>query len=77
MSGCASAVKNAITALPNVQSVDTCVKEQKVSVVVADDVTFDQVKLAIQNAGKQVKGGKVIEGEEVSEVPVEVPVKMN
>jgi copper chaperone len=40
-------------------------------------VTFDQVELAIQNAGKQVKGGRVIEGEGVSEVPVEVSVTVN
>ena len=67
-------MRNAVTALPNVQSVDTSVEKQKVSVAVGDDVTFDQVKLAIQNAGKQVKGGRVIEGEGVSAVPGELPV---
>lgn len=76
MSGCASTVRNAVTAVPNVQSVDTCVEKQKVSVVAADEVTFDQVKLAIQNAGKQVKGGRVIEGEGLGEMPVK-PVSVN
>ncbi|EXL39084.1 hypothetical protein FOCG_18297 [Fusarium oxysporum f. sp. radicis-lycopersici 26381] len=69
--GCASAVRTAVTALSDVQSVETSVEKQKVNVIVADDVTFDQVKLAIQNAGKQVKGGRVIEGEGVMETPVQ------
>ncbi len=66
-------MRTAVTALPNVESVDTSVETQKVNVVVADDVTFDQVKLAIQNAGKQVKGGRVIKGEEVTEMPLDGP----
>lgn len=73
MSGCASVVRNAVKALPSVQSVDTSVEKQKVIVAVGDDLTLDQVKLAIQKAGKQVKGGRVIEGE-ISVVPGELPV---
>lgn len=73
MSGCASVVRNAVKALPSVQSVDTSVEKQKVIVAVGDDLTLDQVKLAIQRAGKQVKGGRVIEGE-ISVVPGELPV---
>ncbi|EWY79748.1 hypothetical protein FOYG_17142 [Fusarium oxysporum NRRL 32931] len=69
--GCASAVRTAVTALSDVQSVETSVEKQKVNVIVADDVTFDQVKLVIQNAGKQVKGGRVIEGKGVIEMPVQ------
>ncbi|EWY79725.1 hypothetical protein FOYG_17120 [Fusarium oxysporum NRRL 32931] len=69
--GCASAVRKAVTALPDVQSVETSVEKQKVNVIVADDVTFDQVKLVIQNAGKRVNGGRVIEGEGVIEMPVQ------
>jgi len=38
---------------------------------VADDVTLDQVKLVIENAGKHVKGGRVIAGEGVTEMPVQ------
>ncbi|UPK96432.1 hypothetical protein LCI18_007367 [Fusarium solani-melongenae] len=71
--GCASAVRNAVTALPNVQSVDTSVEKQKVTVAVEDDVTLDQVKLAIQKAGKQVKGGRVKEGE-IGAVPRKLPI---
>lgn len=56
-------MRAAVTALPDVQSVETSVEKQKVKVIVADDVTFDQVKLAIQNAGKRVNGGRVIEDE--------------
>ncbi|KAJ9132074.1 hypothetical protein NKR23_g11421 [Pleurostoma richardsiae] len=72
--GCASTVRTAVTALPNVQTVDTSVENQKVNVVVADDVTFDQVRLAIQNAGKQVKGGRVIESEGTTEMSIDLPV---
>ncbi|KAJ9139024.1 hypothetical protein NKR19_g7613 [Coniochaeta hoffmannii] len=60
--GCASAVRTAVNSLPDVQSVETSVEKQKVNVTVADGVTFDQVKLAIENAGKHVKGGKIIAG---------------
>merc|ERR1712000_171085 len=65
--GCASAVTSAVTALPNVQSVNTSVEKQTVNVVTADNTTFDQMRLAIQNTGKKVKGGRVIEGESVKE----------
>lgn len=37
----------------------------------ANDITFDQVRLVIQKAGKQVKGGRIIEGERVTEMPVQ------
>ncbi|KAL7619829.1 ATX1 antioxidant protein 1 [Parahypoxylon ruwenzoriense] len=39
--GCASAIKKAVTAIPNVQSVEASVKEQTVNVVATGDVTFD------------------------------------
>ena len=67
-------MRTAITALPNIQSVDTSVESQKVNVVVTDDVTFDQVRLAIQNSGKQVKGGRVIKDEEG---PLDMPEASN
>ncbi|OIW24985.1 antioxidant and copper/iron homeostasis protein [Coniochaeta ligniaria NRRL 30616] len=69
--GCASAVRTAVTSLRDVHSVETSVEKQKVNVTVADDVTFDQVKLVIENAGKHVKGGRVIAGEGVTEMPVQ------
>jgi len=64
-------VRNAVTALSNIQSVDTSVEKQNVNVLVGEGVTFGQVKLAIQNSGKQVKGGRVKVGEVVTEVPEE------
>ena len=71
--GCASAVTTAITALPNIQSVNASVEKQRVSVVAAGDTTFDQVRLAIQNTGKKVKGSRILEGETVKEIAVEAP----
>lgn len=70
-SGCASAVRAAVTALPDVQSVGTSVEKQKVNIIVANDITFDQMKLVIQKTGKQVKGGRIIMGERVTEMPVQ------
>ncbi|KAH8588245.1 antioxidant and copper/iron homeostasis protein [Bisporella sp. PMI_857] len=75
--GCASTVKRAVGAVPDVESIDTSVEKQKVNVVVADNVTFDQVKLAIQSAGKQVDGGRIITSEGVTEMPVNGPVAAN
>lgn len=42
-------------------------------IAVVVQLPLDQVKLVIQNAGEKVKGGRVIEGEEASEMPAEVP----
>lgn len=77
MIGCASTVKKAVTALPTVESVETSVEKQTVMVKVEDDLTFDQVKLAIQNAGKRVNGGRVVDGEAVTEMPVEASQVIN
>lgn len=76
-SGCASAVRKAVAAIPNVQTVDTSVEKQKVGVTVTNDVTFDQVKLAIQAAGKRVSAGRVVEACGVTEMEVEEAAKSN
>ncbi|KAK4070239.1 hypothetical protein Purlil1_13535 [Purpureocillium lilacinum] len=75
--GCASAVTTAITALPNIQSVNASVEKQRISVIAAGDTTFDQVRLAIQNTGKKVKGSRILEGETVKEIAVEAPGTAN
>lgn len=75
--GCASAVTAAITALPNIQSVDASVEKQTVSVVAADDVTFDRVRLAIQSSGKEVKGIRILDGDSITEVAVHAPARIS
>lgn len=75
--GCASAVTTAIKALPNIQSVNASVENQTVSVVAADDTTLDQVRLAIQNTGKKLKGSRILEGDTIKEIAVEAPAAGN
>lgn len=59
--GCASLITKALIERSGVQSVNTSVEQQNVRVVTMDHVTFETVRAAIEESGKEVKGGKIVE----------------
>lgn len=68
--GCASTVQKAVANIKNVQSIETSLEEQKLTVRAAPEVSFDQVVSAVRESGKTVNGGRVVENGTVTEISV-------
>ncbi|KAL5603353.1 hypothetical protein FOBRF1_010886 [Fusarium oxysporum] len=56
--GCATAVNKAVNAHADVESVETSVEEQKVTVIASDDQSFEAIRAAISKSGKVIMGGR-------------------